>query len=122
MTKKLISVQGRRTILTVMMGGAWFNALLQGKSETEIERLALETVSRVLKFQDQPVRTRTKILKQCIAQYTVGHLKRVATARNIIQQGRLPLSIVGSSYDGVGINDTIMSARKHVEAINNPSS
>jgi len=108
--------QGRRTILTVMMGGAWFNSLLKGKSELEIETLALETVSKVLNFKEQPVRSKTMILKQCIAQYTVGHTRRVRTARDIIREKGLPLSIVGSSYDGVGINDTIMSARNSVES------
>ncbi|XP_023334507.1 protoporphyrinogen oxidase [Eurytemora carolleeae] len=106
--------QGDRTIFTVMMGGAWFNSLFKDKTQAEIECTALETVQRILKFQDKPTRSKTKILRNCIAQYTVGHLARVKTARDIINQGRLPLSIVGSSYDGVGINDTILSARRSV--------
>ena len=30
-----------------------------------------------------------KVLRQCIAQYTVGHLERVAKARQIINQGKI---------------------------------
>lgn len=103
--------QGNRTLLTVMMGGAWFNQLFKTKTQEELEAIALSTVSSILNIAQSPVRTKTKILRECIAQYTVGHLERVAAARTAISQDALPMSLVGSSYDGVGINDTILSAR-----------
>jgi len=104
--------QGDRTILTVMMGGAWYEQLFKDSTEQELEAVALKTVCRILGISNQPVRTKTKILRKCIAQYTVGHLSRVEQARAIIQEEKLPMCLVGSSYDGVGINDTILSARR----------
>ena len=34
--------------------------------------------------------------------------------RSLIESENLPISLVGSAYDGVGINDAIVSARKAV--------
>jgi len=106
--------QGDRTLLTVMMGGAWYNQVVGDKSEQEVERMAVENVSRILNISSDPVRTSTSLLPQCIAQYTVGHLSRLARARSLIKSHGLNLDLVGSSYDGPGINDTIMSAKRSV--------
>jgi len=106
--------QGNRTILTLMMGGAWFKQLFQHKSKEEMVDIGMNSVSKILGITQTPMDIKAKVLRQCIAQYTVGHLERVAKARQIINQEKLPLSLVGSSYDGVGINDTILSARRSV--------
>lgn len=106
--------QGNRTILTLMMGGAWFKQRFQHKSKEEMVEIGMNSVSKILGITQTPMDIKAKVLRQCIAQYTVGHLERVARARQIINQEKLPLSLVGSSYDGVGINDTILSARRSV--------
>ena len=36
---------------------------------------------------------------------------------DFLSESGLPLSIVGSSYDGVGVNDAIISAKKFVEKV-----
>ena len=104
-------------------------------------------VSRILNISVAPVRVHSRLLPQCIAQYTVGHRARVQSAKDIIRwistwldnkvninltwhdqlealnilkvlfyprSQKIPLSLVGSSYDGPGINDTIMSSKKAV--------
>jgi len=106
--------QGNCTILTLMMGGAWFKQLYANKSKEEMVETGMKTVSKLLGITETPIDIKAKVLRQCIAQYTVGHLDRVNKARQIINKEKLPMTIVGSSYDGVGINDTILSARKSV--------
>jgi len=106
--------QGERTILTVMMGGAWYKQVVGEKNEEEVSLVAQETVKKLLGFTATPQRTATSLLPKCIAQYTVGHRARVAKARHLLNDNCPGLSIVGSSYDGVGINDTILSSKTHV--------
>jgi len=106
--------QGKRTVLTAMIGGAWYQEMVGKKSKNEVEEMAIKEISKILKISQLPVKSNTSLLSQCIAQYTVGHRGRVAKARQVIHTSRLPISIAGSSYDGVGINDTIMSAKKAV--------
>ena len=79
-----------------------------------MEKLAIDHVSRILKINEPVYRCHTSLLPQCIAQYTVGHLSRLAQARSLLKSKGLPLELVGSSYDGPGINDTIMSAKRAV--------
>jgi len=106
--------QGNRTVLTVMTGGAWFNSMVGEMSEEELEREMVKEVSKILNITAVPVRSQSSLLPQCIAQYTVGHTARLASARQHIERRGLALALAGSSYDGVGINDTIMSAKHAV--------
>ena len=106
--------QGNRTLLTVMTGGAWYESMVGNMTEQEVEREMVEQVTRILNISAQPVRTHSSLLPQCIAQYTVGHSARLRAAREEIERRGLALALAGSSYDGVGINDTIMSAKHAV--------
>ena len=106
--------QGNRTVFTVMIGGAWYNQMVGSKSPAEVGNIAIKEISRILNISATPVRCDTSFLPQCIAQYTVGHRARVEQARRVIEEKKLPLAIAGSSYDGPGINDTIVSARNSV--------
>lgn len=108
--------QGRdRSIFTVMMGGAWFNQLFGANPSThELQSIAVEQLKSILKIDKEPTEVICKIHGKCIAQYTVGHKQRVASARQLIRQENLPIALIGSSYDGVGINDAIMSSKIQV--------
>ncbi|XP_065372378.1 protoporphyrinogen oxidase [Calliphora vicina] len=103
------------TVLTVMMGGKWFEHYF-GRNPTQKELLdiALNELQHILGIHQEPKTTRVHILKKCIPQYNVGHRQRVEDIRRYIQRYKLPLSLCGSAYDGVGINDVILSARKSV--------
>ena len=109
--------QGARTILTVMQGGAWYRQMVGARGEQEVAGMAEETVARLLGITARPVRTATSLLPSCIAQYTVGHRARVAEARGLLAGLAGDVRLTGSSYDGVGINDTIVSAKKVATAV-----
>ena len=55
-----------------------------------------------------------KVHRDAIGQYTVGHSGRLRQMRDVIASQSLPVSLIGSAYDGVGINDAIVSAKKGV--------
>ena len=66
--------QGDRTIFTVMMGGRWFESLFGASpSEEDLALVAVEHVQKMLGISDEPARICTKIHRDAIAQYTVGH-------------------------------------------------
>ena len=106
--------QHNQTIFTVMLGGFWFEKLFgKNPNPSDLESIALENLRKIMKFQDEPSEVVTKIHRNAIAQYTVGHWHRVQELREKAQD--YPLAFVGSSYDGVGVNDAIMSSKNQIE-------
>ncbi|KAH8417393.1 hypothetical protein KR222_010160, partial [Zaprionus bogoriensis] len=106
------------TVLTVMMGGRWFDHWFGDQpSPKELRDLAQSYVRQMLHIRAEPQFSRVHTLHKCIPQYTVGHKRRVELIRNYISSYKLPLSLCGAAYDGVGINDVILSARRQVDLL-----
>uniref|UniRef100_A0A182W2Z5 Protoporphyrinogen oxidase n=1 Tax=Anopheles minimus TaxID=112268 RepID=A0A182W2Z5_9DIPT len=104
------------TVLTVMMGGAWFEKWFgKNPSNEHLLEIALDNVKKILHIEQKPDSYKVNLLRKCIPQYTVGHQERVKAIRDYIEQHRLPIVLCGASYDGVGVNDVILSARTNVE-------
>ena len=104
-----------KTVFTVMMGGAWFESQFHDNPDPKnLENIALEQIRTILKIDESPTRVLTKIHRKCIAQYTVGHRERVRLIREYIKENDMNINIIGSAYDGVGINDAILSSRQQV--------
>ena len=109
---------GENTILTVMMGGNWFvEKFGANPSEEHLLDIAISNVEHILKIKLKPDNFKVNILKKCIPQYVLGHHKRVEGIRSYIKEHKLNLSLCGASYDGVGVNDVILSARNAVEKL-----
>ncbi|XP_047455430.1 protoporphyrinogen oxidase [Mugil cephalus] len=105
---------GQTTRLTVMMGGAWFEEAFGSPESVTVESLlarATEAVSRHLGVAAAPGWSRVSVLKDCIPQYYKGHYQQVDSMRGFIKKNNLPLSLTGSSFDGVSVNDVIFSGR-----------
>lgn len=100
------------TRVTTMLGGAWFNSLFSGKSASQIADIALEETSRILKCNDKPIRMTCHIHESCIPQYTLNHKDRVTELKEI--SSKMNISLLGSSYEGVSVNDVILSGRRAV--------
>ncbi len=106
--------QSDRDVFTVMMGGRWFKDIFGSDPNPQtIRDIAVDNLQKILNLRTKPTRVEVKIQRDCIAQYTVGHVRKVTAAREGL--GGLPVVLAGSAYDGVGINDAIMSAKKQVE-------
>lgn len=104
------------TVLTVMLGGRWFKQRFGDNiTENELLDIALKEVKSILHIREDPTASNVNILHNCIPQYVIGHYDRVEKIRKYILKHNLPLSLVGCSYDGVGINDVIYSAKTQVE-------
>ncbi|KAG6438495.1 protoporphyrinogen oxidase [Manduca sexta] len=104
------------TVLTVMLGGRWFEQKFGNNvTEEKLQKIAIKEISGILNIKETPTACNVNILKQCIPQYVIGHYERVEKIRNYILNNNLPISLIGCSYDGVGINDVIYSAKTQVE-------
>ena len=107
-----------KSVFTVMMGGKWFDSLFGSNPQIkDIENTAVAQIKHILKIDQKPSRVLAAIHRKCIAQYIVGHKQRVQQIRQQITENHLPIGLVGSAYDGVGINDAILSARQHVKCL-----
>lgn len=105
------------TVLTVMMGGHWFESRLGSLATNDhLLQTAISQVRSILNISQDPCNHQVSVLKDCIPQYVVGHHERVNRIRSYINEHKLPLFLAGSSYDGVGVNDVIFSAKKAIQS------
>ena len=110
--------QGEKTILTVMIGGYWFESLFgKDPSHEVLLSAAMQEIQTTLGIKDNPINHKVSLMRDCIPQYVVGHAQKVEFVRKILADDSLPLTITGNAFDGVGINDTILSAKRAVEAL-----
>ncbi|XP_012283522.1 protoporphyrinogen oxidase [Orussus abietinus] len=110
-----LSSDGSSTVMTVMMGGAWFEEYFgKSPSKDHLLSVAVEHLKSILQIPDDPVEFNVAILQDCIPQHIVGHVQRLKRITNYISAHGIPLALCGSSYQGVGINDVILSAKQAV--------
>lgn len=106
------------TILTVMMGGKWFDTHFGiHPSDEELLNTAQQYLKQILNINQEPDSYKVNVHRKCIAQYTVGHHDRVNLIEKYINDNNLQLGLVGSSYYGVGVNDVILSSKNLVEKV-----
>ncbi|XP_032414058.1 protoporphyrinogen oxidase isoform X3 [Xiphophorus hellerii] len=108
---------GQTTRLTVMMGGAWFQNVFgapQAVSADSLLARATEAVRCHLGHCVAPSWSNVALHRDCIPQYHLGHFQKVDTMRAFIKNNNLLLSLIGSAYDGVSVNDVIFSGRTAV--------
>ncbi|XP_046392620.1 protoporphyrinogen oxidase [Ischnura elegans] len=109
---------GDCTVLTVMMGGRFLN---EHFGKNLLPQTALHTAIKhakdILGISVDPCDYNISISEKCIPQYVVGHDERRKKIYDYIKKHKLPISLVGSSYEGVGVNDVIMSSLKAVKRL-----
>uniref|UniRef100_UPI00398EB386 protoporphyrinogen oxidase isoform X1 n=1 Tax=Pristiophorus japonicus TaxID=55135 RepID=UPI00398EB386 len=108
------------TRLTVMLGGSWFREAFGDPDSVPHDHLlqrATETLRDHLGVTERPLRTIVKVHKECIPQYALGHWKHLDGISKFIDRLGLPLTLVGSSYQGVSVNDCIYQAQRSIEGL-----
>jgi oxygen-dependent protoporphyrinogen oxidase len=105
--------QSNKTVCTVMMGGSKFRENeMWSKTSQEWTDLAIESMTRILGISSSKLITsNTTLQSKCIPQYTVDHRNRVDELMGYQNH----LYLVGSSYQGVGINDIICNSYRTVQ-------
>ena len=102
-------------LLRVMLGGMR-RPEVSAFDDREVADLAVREATRVLGISAHPLRQWVSRIPAAIAQYTVGHDRRIAEVRRLTatHQG---LHICGTAYDGVSFNDAIATARRTARAM-----
>ena len=108
------------TRLTAMMGGHIFEQKFGSADSVNPKKLleiAIKEVDRLLDIESSLLlEHHVTIQRQCIPQYTLGHQNRMNTMK--LELEHTPnISLVGSSYFGVAINDVIMNSRMDAEKV-----
>ncbi|MEK7824596.1 MAG: protoporphyrinogen oxidase [Candidatus Eisenbacteria bacterium] len=99
-------------LLRAMLGGAR-RPEVAALAEEELLRRACAELGRVLGTEAAPVRSWVWRWPQAIAQYTRGHLERVAEVR--ARAARIPgFELCGTSYDGIALGAGVISAERAV--------
>lgn len=131
------------TKVTCIMGGHFWSERKDDELPSQEE--AVEATKRVMKMHlgitEEPAAWNAVLQKDCIPQYTVGHAERMTRLHSLLDRptddvleekantgekapkketGKdLRLSLVGSSYGGVSVNDCILNARKLAMRLSN---
>lgn len=107
------------TRITVMIGGDRTNHSqvpdVTAMLEADLVAISRDAIRRHLGIAQEPETALVKICNNAIAQYTVGHEKKVASIVSVLADKYPALKIAGSSYFGVGVNDCITNAFNVIE-------
>jgi protoporphyrinogen/coproporphyrinogen III oxidase len=96
-------------LLRCFMGGARDHGVLQMTDE-QLGSLAVRELCDVLGVRETPKFIRVYRFPSAMPQYVVGHQERVSRIQSAL--GRHPgLFLAGNSYSGIGISDSIRSAK-----------
>lgn len=107
--------QGGNTVITVMMGGRWFGEHFgENPEERNLLEIAINHVKKTFPTDKDPFSSNVSVLRNCIPQYLVGHYEKIERINQYISAQRLPISLIGNSYQGVGVNDVIYTAKQSV--------
>ena len=107
-------------LFQVMMGGSNFCRLFGNPDYSDqdyILHVALKNVQEILGINVDPLKYLVSVQKNCIPQYQVGHLKTIDSIYREIDDKNLPLTVVGSSYKAVGLNDCIYNSQIETEQL-----
>lgn len=111
-------VDMKGTTLTVILGGKDFEKHFgKNPDEKKLFETSLKQVKDILGISDEPDNYKVNIMRNSFPQYTVGHYARLERIKDYIKSNKLPLSLCGQSYDGIGINEVILSAKVAANSI-----
>ncbi|CAF1372834.1 unnamed protein product [Rotaria sordida] len=105
--------------LTVMMGGAWFDQLRLGQcTDEQLMHIVMNELKKQMNLNEKPLFYSISRLNKAIPNYIVGHDDNLDDIYALIRRYNLPLTLVGNSYRGIGVNDVIFDARLEIEYLN----
>lgn len=98
-------VPADRALLRCFLGGA-HDAGLLATSDEAVLRVVRDEIAAILGVRDAPLLSRVYRWPLSMAQYIVGHHRRLEAIRECLQQ--LPgIHLAGNAYSGIGIPDAI---------------
>ncbi|CAG7916198.1 unnamed protein product [Penicillium olsonii] len=96
------------TKLTIMMGGHYWDGRQQYPNHETAVKMARSMLERHLNITAEPAVAKSRLQKDAIPQYTVGHLDRMYNLSTVVRHefdNRLILA--GNWYNGIGVGDCV---------------
>ncbi len=102
-------------VLRCFLGGSGGEAVLEQDDEDLIRAVRAE-LKQLLGWDKEPRFTRLRRWRRAMAQYEVGHARRIAAIREMA--ARHPgLQLAGNAYEGIGVPDCIRTGRDAARAV-----
>jgi oxygen-dependent protoporphyrinogen oxidase len=102
-------------VLRCFLGGSGGESVLEQNDEDLIRTVRAE-LKQLLGWDSEPRFTRLRRWRRAMAQYEVGHARRIAAIRGMA--ARHPgLQLAGNAYDGIGVPDCIRTGRAAARAL-----
>ncbi|KAJ5835957.1 Amine oxidase [Penicillium robsamsonii] len=96
------------TKLTVMLGGHYWDGFEEYPDHDTAVKMARDMLKRHMNITDTPTVARSRLQKDAIPQYTVGHLDRMYKLSNTVRnEYKNRLILAGNWYNGVGVGDCV---------------
>jgi oxygen-dependent protoporphyrinogen oxidase len=108
--------RGDQTRLTMMMGGRLHPEVVE-KSEKEIEEEAIKVLDQHMRIQVSPAYMQVRNAKNAIPQFEVGHSLWRAQVEQVLATHFPALTLSGSGWTGVSINECISQARLLIDRL-----
>lgn len=93
------------------MGQVRLTAMLPGEASRPAE-IAQEAIHRHMGIQAPPDLVQVTVARHAIPQYLVGHCERTLKLRELLRKPLPELTVLGSGFDGVAVNDCIALAKR----------
>lgn len=102
-------------LLRCFLGGAHNDQVL-ALDDDAIRKIVREELRQILRVDAEPLFTRVFKWKNAMAQYTVGHARRMENIQRLA--ARLPsFALAGNAYSGIGVPDCIRSGQNAAQQV-----
>lgn len=108
-------VPDTHVVLRCFLGGAGGEAVLE-QNDADLIRQVRAELKGLLGWDAEPRFVRLHRWRRAMAQYEVGHARRVAEIRERLG-GHPGLELAGNAYDGIGVPDCIRTGRAAARAL-----
>lgn len=105
-----------QSLLTVMMGKVHHPNLDQ-YNENDVAKIASQSLNKQMGIKKSPTLRHIKIALEAIPQYQPGHLEMVNKLKKAFENFSARFHILGSSFFGVAVNDSIRKSKQMAKEI-----
>lgn len=102
-------------VLRCFLGGSGGEAVLEQNDEDLVRAVRAE-LKQLLGWDAEPRFTRLRRWRRAMAQYEVGHARRIAAIREMAAS-HPGLQLAGNAYEGIGVPDCIRTGRAAARAV-----
>ncbi|HTM39056.1 MAG TPA: protoporphyrinogen oxidase [Terriglobales bacterium] len=99
-----------RALLRCFLGGSVAEEMFD-QAEVDLIGIVEKELKSIFAIEERPVFTRVYKWRKAMAQYTVGHLARVARIKSLVT-GMPGFALAGNAYAGIGVPDCVRTGEE----------